>query len=74
MLGPPSHGRALVVAVPAAPAAEGLFEESRALNLLGTYSLDTDIGFAFFDDKKRMHRDLLEDGAAEYLKTMKIEP
>jgi hypothetical protein len=54
--------------------AEGLFDETRALNLLGTHRFDTDIGFAFFDDKKRMHRDLLEDGAADYLKTMKLDP
>src|SRR5262249_30248401 len=54
--------------------AEGLFEEERALNLLGTYRFDTDIGFAFFDDKMRMHRDLLDDGAAQYLKTRKMEP
>lgn len=53
--------------------AEGVAEEGRAMNLLGTFTIDTEIGSAFFDDKTRMHRDLLEDGAAEYLKTFKFE-
>jgi hypothetical protein len=52
---------------------EGLFEESRALNLLGTYQLDAAIGAAFFDDSARMHRDLLADAAAAHLKTMSFD-
>jgi hypothetical protein len=50
--------------------AESLFEESRAVNLLGTHLLDSKIGVAFFDDAQRMHRDLLADAAAEILKQM----
>jgi hypothetical protein len=53
--------------------AEGLFEEGRALNLLGTYELDAGIGFAFFDDPTRMHRDLLADAAAAHLKKMSFD-
>jgi hypothetical protein len=54
--------------------AESLFEEGKALNLLGTHLLDTAIGAAFFDNPRRMHRDLLADAAEEYLKTLKLEP
>jgi hypothetical protein len=53
--------------------AEALFEESRALNLLGSYQLDTGIGADFFDDPSRMHRDLLADGAAAHLKKMDFD-
>jgi hypothetical protein len=52
---------------------EGLFDEGRALNLLGTYQLDGAIGAAFFDDPARMHRDLLADAAAAHLKTMSFD-
>ena len=54
--------------------AEALFDESRALNLLGSYQLDTIIGSDFFDDPVSMHRDLLADGAAAHLKKMKFDP
>ncbi len=54
--------------------AEALFDEKRALNLLGTHLIDTDIGVAFFDDATRMHRDLLADAAKEYLKKMAAKP
>src|SRR5262249_29359619 len=47
--------------------AEALFEESRALDLLGTRLVDTRIGAAFFEDEARMRRDLLGDAAREYL-------
>jgi hypothetical protein len=53
--------------------AEALFDESRALNLLGSYQLDTVIGTDFFDDPASMHRDLLADGAAAHLKKMKFD-
>jgi hypothetical protein len=61
LLGEKGEGRRIVYA-------ESIFEESRALNLLGTHLLDTRIGSAFFDDAERMHRDLLCDAAREYLK------
>jgi hypothetical protein len=54
--------------------AESIFDESRALNLLGTHLLDSRIGSAFFGDAERMHRDLLSDAAREYLKTKKVQP
>jgi hypothetical protein len=62
LLGEMGEGRRIVYA-------ESIFEESRALNLLGTHLLDTRIGSAFFDDANRMHRDLLSDAAREYLKS-----
>ncbi len=53
--------------------AEALFDESRALNLLGSYQLDTVIGNDFFNDPLSMHRDLLADVAAAHLKQMSFE-
>lgn len=47
---------------------EGLSEENDALNLLATHGIDREIAIAYFDDEWRMHRDLLSDGAAAYLK------
>ena len=47
--------------------AEGLWEEPKALDLLGTHLLDGSVGEAFFGDYMRMHRDLLGDAAGEYL-------
>jgi hypothetical protein len=47
--------------------AEGLAEEPRALDLLATYRVDTQIGIDFFNDPLRMQRDLLADGARTYL-------
>ena len=61
LLGEKGEGRRIVYA-------ESIFEESCALNLLGTHLLDTRIGSAFFDDAERMHRDLLSDAAREYFK------
>lgn len=65
LLGEPGEGSRIVYA-------EALWEEERALNLLGTHVVDTEIGVSFFGDKKRMHRDLLSDAAAEYLKTLDL--
>ena len=50
--------------------AESIPEEARALNLLGTHLLDTEIGAVFFEDPRRMHRDLLADAAEAYLDEM----
>ncbi|MBK7748420.1 MAG: hypothetical protein IPI39_14300 [Candidatus Obscuribacter sp.] len=47
---------------------EGLSEEKDAINLVGTHVLDEGVAVAFFKDPWRMHRDLLSDGAARYLK------
>lgn len=48
--------------------------EQEALNLLATHELDAEIGEAFFGDPWRMHRDVLSDGAAKYLKKHKPLP
>ena len=61
LLGEKGEGKRIVYA-------ESLFDEKRALNLLGTHLLDTRIGVDFFGDPERMHRDLLADAAAAYLK------
>ena len=47
--------------------AEGLGEEPRALDLLATYRVDTQVGIDFFNDPSRMTRDLLADAARDYL-------
>lgn len=52
---------------------EGIFDEARALGLLGTVQLDTDIGEAFFKDGQYMHRDLLAEGAARHLKELSFD-
>jgi hypothetical protein len=43
--------------------AEGLFDEEKALNLLGTLRLDGKLSVAVFNDPFRMYRDLLADVA-----------
>src|SRR4029077_18802079 len=53
--------------------AEELFDESRAVYLLGSYQLDTVIGDDFFGDRSAMHRDLLAEGAAAHIRKMKFE-
>ncbi|MBV9124801.1 MAG: hypothetical protein JO112_15705 [Planctomycetes bacterium] len=53
---------------------ESVYEEDRALRLLGTSQLDSAIGTAFFGDPQRMHRDLLADAAAAYLQKMTFPP
>src|SRR5262249_19028007 len=47
--------------------AESLFDEPKAVDLLATRLVDTQIGEDFFGDPTRMHRDLLGDAAGEYL-------
>jgi hypothetical protein len=60
LLGEEGEGKRIVYA-------EALFDEAKALDLLGTRLLDTRIGEAFFADPLRMHRDLLGDAAQKYL-------
>ncbi len=50
--------------------AEGLWEEPKALQLLATHLIDSQIAAGFFDEPRRLHRDLLADAAAEYLPTL----
>ncbi len=47
--------------------AESIFSNQRALQILGTNLLDTQIGEGYFADPWRMHRDLLGNAAAVYL-------
>ena len=50
--------------------AEAVWDEEKALRLLGTHLIDGKLAETFFGDPKRMHRDLLADAAAEYLKSL----
>jgi hypothetical protein len=47
--------------------AESLWEEPKAMDLLGTHLLDGGVGEAFFGDYLRIHRDLLGTAAKDYL-------
>jgi hypothetical protein len=60
LLHEPREGRRVVYA-------ESLWEEPKALDLLGTHLLDGGVGEAFFGDYMRMHRDLLGAAARQYL-------
>jgi hypothetical protein len=60
LLGEEGEGKRIVYA-------EALFDEAKALDLLGTRLIDTRIGEAFFADPVRMHRDLLGDAARKHL-------
>ena len=62
----PFEGRRIVYA-------EGLYEEPKAMDLLGTHIVDGSSGEAFFGDFMRMHRDLLSDAAAAYIQTLKFD-
>lgn len=44
------------------------YEEDFGIELLATHVIDKQIAIEFFNDKWRMHRDLLSDGARKYLK------
>jgi hypothetical protein len=63
LLGESGEGKRIIYA-------ESLWDEQKALDLLGTHLLDTWIGSAFFGDDQRMHRDLLGDAAKEYIKEL----
>jgi hypothetical protein len=60
LLHEPREGRRVVYA-------ESLWEEPKALDLLGIHLLDGAVGEAFFGDYMRMHRDLLGAAASQYL-------
>jgi hypothetical protein len=60
LLGEPGEGRRIVYA-------EAIFDETRALDLVATKLVDTQVGIDFFNDPLRMHRDLLSDAAQDYL-------
>jgi hypothetical protein len=56
LLGESGEGRRIVYA-------EGLWDEDKALNLLGTLRLDGKLAVAVFNDPSRMYRDILADAA-----------
>ena len=60
LLGQSGEGKRLIYA-------EGLGDESRSLDLLATHLVDTHVAIDFFNDPNRMARDLLSDGARDYL-------
>jgi hypothetical protein len=60
LLGEPGEGPRIIYA-------ESVHEEARALDLMATRAVDTNIGVDFFNDPARMHRDLLSDAARDYL-------
>ena len=60
LLHEPREGRRVIYA-------ESLWDEPKAIDLLGTHLLDGSVGEAFFGDALRMHRDLLGDAAKQYL-------
>jgi hypothetical protein len=66
VLGEPGEGKRIIYA-------ESQWDEPKALDLLGTHLLDAGIGESFFGDDRRMHRDLLSDAAAAYLKQLPVE-
>jgi hypothetical protein len=60
LLGEPGEGPRIIYA-------ESIRDEAKALDLMATRAVDTDIGIDFFNDPARMHRDLLSDAARDYL-------
>jgi hypothetical protein len=60
LLGEAGEGRRITYA-------ESVRDESKALDLMATRTIDTGIGVDFFNDPLRMHRDLLSDVAQDYL-------
>ncbi len=60
LLGEPGEGPRIIYA-------ESIRDEAKALDLMATRAVDTNIGVDFFNDPARMHRDLLSDAARDYL-------
>ncbi|HWO17738.1 MAG TPA: type 1 glutamine amidotransferase domain-containing protein [Kofleriaceae bacterium] len=50
--------------------AESTFGEEGALDLIARHIIDQDAGEAFFGDRMRMQRDLLSEGAADYIESL----
>jgi len=65
-LGYPLEGRRLIYA-------EQIFGGRDPLDLMATTLVDGDAGEAFFGNRWRMSRDILADGAKEYLRGIKVE-
>jgi hypothetical protein len=60
LLGQPGEGERIIYA-------EALFDEAKALDLLGTHLVDTQVGKDIWNDSLHMHRDLLSGAARVYL-------
>jgi hypothetical protein len=67
LLGQPGESKRLIYA-------EGLGDEPRSLDLLATHLVDTQVGIDFFNDPNGMARDLLSDGARDYLPLLLDQP
>lgn len=67
MLGVDGEGERIVYA-------EAIYEEPRALKLLGTHIIDGAAGEAFFGDAARLSQDLLAPATAEYVRRHFPEP
>ena len=63
LLGESGEGKRIIYA-------EALFDETSALNLLGTHRLDASAAQAFFGDRSRLNRDLLADATPTALDTL----
>jgi hypothetical protein len=50
--------------------AESSFGEEGALDLIARHIIDQDAGEAFFGDRMRLQRDLLSEGASDYVKSL----
>lgn len=50
--------------------AESIGSEEGALDLIARHVIDQDAGEAFFGDRMRMQRDLLSEGAADYIESL----
>jgi hypothetical protein len=50
--------------------AESASGEDGALDLIARHLIDQDAGAAFFGDRMRMQRDLLSEGAADYIESL----
>ena len=61
MLGVSGEGERIIYA-------EAIYEEPRALSLLGTHIIDGEAGAAFFGDPERLSQDLLAPATAEYVR------
>lgn len=53
--------------------AEGLFEQPRALSLMGTHLVDRRIAIGLFGDPWRMERELLANSAGQYLDSLTFD-
>jgi hypothetical protein len=54
--------------------AESVYDEPKALGLMVARQIDTTIGVDFFNDPTRMHRDLFNDAAKDYLPLLIDQP